>query len=49
MAKRTTRRVLVVIDRAILDVASVPEVVLEAEARADEVQPCPGSPVAGVG
>jgi hypothetical protein len=38
MARRNTRRVLVVIDRAILDVASVPEVVLQAEARADQVR-----------
>ncbi len=31
------RRVLVVVDRAIVDVASVPEVVLRAERRADQV------------
>lgn len=38
MAERNTRRVLVVIDRAILDVASVPDDVLQAEARADQVR-----------
>lgn len=38
MIERSTRRVLVVIDRAILDIAAVPQAVLEAEARADEVR-----------
>src|SRR6476469_5865196 len=38
MRRRKTRRVLVVIDRAIIDVASVPEAVLQAEAWADQVR-----------
>lgn len=38
MRRRKTRRVLVVVDRAIIDVASVPEAVLQAEAWADQVR-----------